>query len=165
MLTRDEADRFWSKVAKGDPRECWLWIAGRFSFGYGAFWLRRKLVKSHRVAWSIANRRAVPDGLFVCHSCDVPACCNPAHLWIGTNQDNTADKVAKNRQATGDLVPAETRARGERQHLARLTEDAVRMIRAECFRGRSGASVARELGVDQSTVRRVVRGETWRHVM
>jgi len=91
------AEAFWSRTGKGEPGSCWEWKRGRITKGYGAVWWEKKQMYAHRVAWELANGMAVPDGLFVCHTCDNPPCCNPAHLWVGTAADNIADMDAKGR--------------------------------------------------------------------
>lgn len=90
-------DRFWSKVNKTDT--CWLWTARTNNWGYGAIcaggmnngWLR-----AHRVAWELTNG-PIPKGAYVLHKCDVPACVNPDHLWLGSLKDNTQDMMRKGR--------------------------------------------------------------------
>jgi len=93
--------RLYSKVAVRGPDECWLWQGAKHSFGYGLVNVSGKkagdIKTSHGIAWEVANGRKVPAGMYVCHSCDVPACCNPAHLWLGTPQDNYDDMIAKGR--------------------------------------------------------------------
>lgn len=86
-----DAERFWPSVQKRSEG-CWLWTAGRIGNGYGIF--RRKLV--HRVSWTLTNG-PIPEGMFVCHHCDTPLCVNPAHLFLGTHQDNMRDMRQKGR--------------------------------------------------------------------
>ena len=94
------ADRFWSKVDKNGPNGCWLYMGFRKWDGYG--WLaRRRAGKSryytaHRYAWILTHGEPA-DGMHVLHRCDNPPCCNPAHLWLGTHDDNMADASAKGR--------------------------------------------------------------------
>lgn len=93
-LTRSELDaRFWAKVTKTET--CWLW-AGAKAAGYGVIRRSRRSIKAHRYTWELTNG-PIPDGLFACHTCDVRACVNPAHLFLGTNGDNQRDSVAKGR--------------------------------------------------------------------
>src|SRR5262245_2521405 len=93
MNTEDIA-RFWPKVDVRGPDECWPWIAGKGA-GYGSFWLDGRNVTAHRVAFFLANGKW-PDP-FGCHSCDNHPCCNPAHIFEGTQWDNDMDRVAKGR--------------------------------------------------------------------
>jgi HNH endonuclease len=97
-LTPSEAERFWSKVGECNrwPWFCWEWQAGCFDNGYGAFWLRRKLWKAHRVAWLIQFGE-IPDDLKVLHKCDNPRCVRPSHLFLGTDADNMHDRDRKGR--------------------------------------------------------------------
>lgn len=100
------AVRFWSKVDKRGPDECWPWQAAprKKSEGYGAFWLDGRHQPATRVAWILTNGE-FPKGKQVLHHCDNPPCCNPAHLFLGTNLENNADKVAKNRHVYGSRNP------------------------------------------------------------
>lgn len=153
--------RFYDRVDSSAGRDaCWPWLGCLGTGGYGVFWLRGRNHASHRVMWML-ERGEIPAGMFVCHTCDNRRCCNPAHLWIGTSAENTADKVAKNRQARGAQTKPELRARGERQGLAVLTVALVRRIRRS---GLTHAALARKLGVAVSNVRNVRTGFTWRHV-
>jgi hypothetical protein len=87
-------ERFMRKVVKGDG--CWLWTGAPAQWGYGQFGMANKHWLAHRVSWFFHNG-PIPDGMFVCHRCDVPLCVNPDHLFLGTHQDNMDDMRAKRR--------------------------------------------------------------------
>ena len=86
--------RFWSKVDKGG--ECWLWMATKNGDGYGRFRHNGNLVGAHRLSYEMCIG-PIPDGKQVLHSCDVPNCVNPEHLFLGTHRDNMIDMHKKKR--------------------------------------------------------------------
>jgi hypothetical protein len=88
-------ERYWGKVDKVDSG-CWLWRGAVSSRGYGNFTVRRKQFGAHRYSYEMAHG-PIPPGLIVCHTCDTPACVNPAHLFVGTDQDNVDDMMEKGR--------------------------------------------------------------------
>lgn len=126
---------------------CWLWQRARNSQGYGQMAVHRRTMSTHRVAY-VLEHGAIPDGLLVLHRCDVRRCINPAHLFLGTTADNSADMVAKGRQA-----------HGERNPRARLSDADVATIRARCAAGESRASVARAFGVSGPYVSTLALGQ------
>lgn len=181
--------KFWAKVNRGGPDECWAWNGYRMANGYGRVKRKGRFLLAHRVAWEYANG-PIPPGMCVLHHCDNPQCCNTErHLFIGTQYDNNADRHAKGREAKGDrhwththpewiargsrsgarLHPErwrpERRCRGERQRMAKLTDANIAEIRARYAAGGVlQAKLAAEFGVHCSAISRAIRGETWSHL-
>jgi hypothetical protein len=143
--------RFWSKVKKAGPDDCWMWTGSVWHVGYGTIWRDRKQAYAHRTAYELAHG-AIPDGMCVCHRCDVKLCVNPAHLFLGTSRENFLDMVDKRRNARGEML---------RQ---KLTAQKVRAMRAAYAMGASQSALAREYNVNQSCVSRTVRGKHWAHI-
>jgi hypothetical protein len=149
--------RFWEKVDKsGGADACWLWTAALEGGGYGQFRVGRKLIRASRLAFALTNK-SIPAGMCVCHRCDNRRCCNPTHLFLGTNADNMADCKEKGRLKVPVL-------RGEGNGASKLTEADAREIVAEADKGVRSAELARRFGVTNDAVNRLVRGNTWGHV-
>jgi len=147
-------DHFTDK--SGGPNACWTWTGTHIRGGYGQLYWHGRHMAAHRAAWEVANG-SIPASMHVCHRCDVPACCNPAHLRLDTHAGNMADKVAKGRQSRDGNRP------GMDTPTAKLTDDQVRAIRAM----RSTASlrqIARQFGVDFSTISKICLRKTWAHL-
>lgn len=91
--------RFWSYIDKRGPAECWPWTGYKHAgFGYGMISIagQKAMLYSHRVALEIAGV-VIPEGMGALHTCDNPPCCNPAHLYPGTQKDNVRDMVERGR--------------------------------------------------------------------
>lgn len=160
--------RFWANTAPGqDDEQCWEWAAATGTSGYGRFRLHGDVIWAHRYAYE-AEVGPIPAGLFVCHRCDNRACVNPAHLFLGTNDENMADMRAKGRSATGDRNGSWTsparRPRGARNGAARIDERDTVAIRHLRSSGVRQLDVAGRFGISQSTVSRISARKTWTHV-
>jgi hypothetical protein len=145
-------ERFWAKVDRRGPDECWPWLGHQNPDGYGRVYVNaaKGPVLAHRVAWEMEHGETVPDGLFVCHRCDNPPCCNPADLFVGTHQENNADMQAKGRTP---------RTAGDRNGKSKITEAAVAELRRKwATGGYTQAQLGQECGLHPATVSRIVRG-------
>ncbi len=151
--TIEARTRFWAKIDKRSPDDCWPWTGCRRD-GYGLFLLGRTTYSAHRIAF-LESTGIQPQHLCVCHTCDMPLCCNPKHLFLGTNADNMRDRNKKGRQA-----------KGEKLHTARLTEENVIKIsqaQKAYFHGQDVA-LAGEYGVASNAIRAIRTGEHWAHL-
>lgn len=168
-LTAQAIVNFWNKVERRDPSECWPWKAARFFGGYGQHKVGGRTVRAHRLAYFIFY--GIYPSQLVLHKCDNPPCCNPLHLQAGTAKENLADCKAKNRLNTaagirhGSFTYPESRARGERQGMSKLTEKAVKEIRRLYAAGSvTHAQLGRQFGVSREAIGTITRGESWFHV-
>ncbi len=151
MAKKNTIQDFWNRVDKSGS--CWIWQARKDIDGYGIFPFEKKERKAHRFAFEQLNG-AIPKGMFVCHSCDNPSCVNPAHLFLGTLQDNHKDMMNKGRQGHG-------RHPGSTNPSAKLTEQQVLEIRALPGPNRKIAEV---YGVAKCTIDDIRARNTWRHI-
>ena len=147
---RTLAERFWEKVDKRGPDECWLWTAAKKDGGYGVMRPEGQrsgpTIKAHRVSLLLAGVDI--EGKVVRHRCDNPPCVNPAHLETGTQAENCRD----------------TSERGRHVGAARLAPDDVRAIRRRLAAGDLHRVVAAAFGVARSTISAIAEGKAWRRV-
>jgi hypothetical protein len=139
-------EHFWSKVEKTDSDDdCWLWIAGCDGQGRGAYAVDRKIKVAPRVAYELSFGK-IQEGLYVCHKCDNPKCCNPSHLFLGTPLDNMMDKKQKGKGNEG-----------ERNGRCKLSDKQIVEIRILYSKGiETNGSLSRMFGVDRHTIHNIV---------
>jgi len=145
-------ERFWAQTDKRGEDECWLWTGCITSKGYGKIAVGKRQTQAHRYAYELTYG-AIPEGMCCLHRCDVKACVNPRHLWLGTLQDNVNDMVARNRQAKGEAINA-----------AKLNAVAVSLIRELHKRGVSYARIARAYRMRADHIADVCKRRYWRHI-
>lgn len=150
-MTADAIERFWATVRRGRPGECWEWRASKTTNGYGRLRVGGRQQQAHRVAFFLTNGRWPTP--CCCHSCDNRACCNPAHLWEGTNAENTKDAVRKGRMAHGSRSPRAT-----------LNEWNVIGVMAMSLMGATRKTIAAQFNIDPSGVYRILNRKLWHHL-
>jgi hypothetical protein len=165
----DVVVRFWPKVnvpkhinGMVDENACWLWTSytrtgrmgsgltyGRIKVKVGGVW---KHIAAHRLAYELTYG-LVPEGKCVLHTCDVPLCCNPNHLFIGTVDDNNKDRVEKGRSSMGEAHPK-----------AVLTEERVIEIVKLTKEGWTQRALAEKFNVGKRSIQNILEGKGWKHI-
>lgn len=152
---RTAEQRFLAKIDRsGGPDACWPWLGGMVT-GYGRFNVRdsdgvhRGLV-AHRLMLSWQDNGGYDRPGFALHACDNRACCNPRHLWWGTQADNINDMWSKDRASYGERCP-----------WTKIDDETVRKIRSEKTTCDEAASA---YGVSRSMISRIRKRQAWRHV-
>jgi len=147
-------ERFEARVSPCPNTGCWWWCGAASDAGYGRISRTSRgtgaPARAHRIAWELVHG-PIPDGLYVCHRCDQPSCVNPAHLFLGTNAENVADKVRKGRQTSG-----------ESHGNSKLKCVDVAAIRSAWRKGLlNQPEISMAWGITQSHVSKIVHGRSW----
>lgn len=151
LLNDEIIKTFFSKVdIPNNINDCWVWKGSKDCRGYGRW--GRQQIKAHRLSFLIWNKK-MPDNC-CCHECDNPSCVNPLHLWDGTTQQNTADKVLKGRQV-----------KGEKTRFVKLIEQQVLDIRLKyATTNITQKKLAIEYNVSQSTIKAIINKRCWKYL-
>lgn len=152
LRIRPLSERFRDSFTPSSEHKCWPWHGSTHHTGYGVIADEQNIQRSaHRLAYELAHG-PIPNGLAICHTCDNRLCVNPAHLFLGTNADNSADMVRKNRQAKGSTVGT-----------SKLTEEDVRKIRA--LAGvLTHKAIAARFHVSVQLIGFIMTRRAWKHV-
>jgi hypothetical protein len=142
-------ERFEDKFTPEPNTGCWLWLGYLDRGGYGVFKYNNKPVLAHRVSY-ILYKGGIADGLYVLHDCDNPLCVNPNHLYLGTHDDNMRDK-AKRGRVGGELHPRSKLSNYQRKEI----------IEKYVPRKYSLRRLAKEYGVDDSTICQIIKNPKW----
>lgn len=137
-------ERFWMRTEKIESG-CWIFQGCRDKWGYAQYGVQHKRHQAHRYAYTLAIG-SIPEGMQVLHKCDVPACVNPDHLFLGSNAINMRDKALKGRAGK------------------RLTLDQVREIKIALAAGRIAAEIARQYGVTGSLIGGIKSGRHYGYI-
>lgn len=136
-----------------NPNDCWIWKGHKNNQGYGQFDIHTKKWAAHRLSYTIFIGN-IPKGMFILHRCDIPACVNPSHLFLGTQKDNMLDAQSKNRL----FIP---NSRGEQNGRNKLTEQDIYDIREMIEQGYYLREIADKFGVGISTIFDIKSGKNW----
>lgn len=152
-ITLELIERFhekWQLNGQG----CWIWTASTAGKGYGQIKKpgSREQIYAHRLSYLI-HYGEIPDGLFVCHTCDNPKCVKPSHLFLGDSKQNMQDMQTKGRHLCG-----------EKNAMNKLTEEMVLQIHLLAKEGLSQMKIAKSFHISQGTVFKILHGERWAHV-
>lgn len=134
---------------------CWEFPVARGG-RYGYLSIHSRPHAAHRLAWELVNG-PIPEGMFVCHTCDNKPCCNPDHLWVGTHVENMADMAAKGRHAMNLKF-------GVLHHSAKLTTRQVRDVRTALAYGVPLRVIARLAGLHRKSITKIRDGLSWADV-
>lgn len=154
-------NRIMSRVGPEDDIGCRDWT-GPISrlWGYGVTTLDNKSHNASRAVYKVYNNLDLGSKIVVCHKCDRPSCCNPEHLFHGTQGDNVRDCRNKNRNR-GPLV---CEYKNHPRFSAKVNPAKVRHIRTLWKLGMQQTKIAKIFDIHSSQVSRIVREEDWKHI-
>lgn len=156
------AEIFWSRIDKscGDDA-CWPWTLAKNEAGRGKVYWMGSLKYAYRVAYELFYGN-FNKSLLVCHKCDNPTCCNPKHLFLGTQQDNMNDALRKGRVKI--LPPMDWKNRTKPHHWQKLSENQVLEIVSRYRAGERQSDLAKEFKINDSAIHKIMHGERWSYL-
>lgn len=156
MIRQKDIDRFLSKLIKQE-NGCWIYSGAKDADGYGMFWFNGKTKGAHQFSAKALGKHILKKGDQVCHRCDTPSCCNPDHLFVGSTQDNTADRDLKNRTAKGSNVGTSV-----------YNEEIIKSIKDAYNTRKHYRGIIKDLSIEFNVSYGVVwttcRNKGWRHI-
>ncbi len=148
-------DRIWKHINKKSDIECWEWMGVKDKNGYGRIRINKKMYSSHRIIYELICG-PIPESICVCHSCDNPSCCNPNHLFLGSQSDNIKDMIIKGRWRKANNFK-------ELNGAHKLTQQQVNKIRNLYS---TSLYTYKELAIKfkmcKESIGHIIRYETWR---
>ncbi len=141
---------FWANINRRRRDQCWLWTGCVTKTGYGRFFAEGKTMRANRIVAGLHRGKMLTNDELACHKCDNPPCCNPDHIFVGTNLDNSTDCCSKQRQL-----------RGEKHHSARMTPSKVATIRGS---DKTIKELSKEFGVTWRAIWKIKQRISWKHV-
>lgn len=166
-LTQVHVDRFWSRVKvdqSPNPNVCWEWDGP--TDPYGKLWIKTDNIGAHRISYFLHYDQD-PEELSVLHKCDNPKCVNPAHLFLGTMQDNTQDMVTKDRHYKKNFTDfwdknKDKRPKWEENPAAELTNEQVIEIKKKWnLGGVTQRELATQYDTTQVTISFIINEKQW----
>jgi len=143
----------WKKIDIKDKDDCWDWNGAKDKDEYGRMSINCILKYSHRIVYE-ETHGSIPSGLYILHKCNNPSCCNPNHLYIGTQYTNAKQMVFEHRQA-----------RWNRNGQAKLNKDGVLKIRFLYSTGEySCGDLGKIFGISRQQIYRIIKNKNWKHL-
>lgn len=168
---KDLVQHFFKYAPIDGSDRCWEWRGEKTHHGYGYCRLRRKGRSdvggmAHRISY-ILIYGPIPDGLHVCHKCDNPLCIRADHLFLGTDKDNSDDKVRKQRHSFGpkhSAIMKEKSPKGQDVWLAKLRNEDIPKILELRREGHTYKQIGQQFGVDNTCIYKICKGKRWAHL-